>query len=92
MREPQKQLNIRISPELYEKVQDKCKNKLNISMSTLIKVFLQSFVSQEGVGFYIGEQDLKHLFNRWLLKKEVHKDKNGTGTFRRPRLKDLYDL
>ncbi len=88
----QKQLNIRINAELYEMAQYKCYLKFGIGLSPLIKVFLKSFVTQKGVGFYVGDDDLCQLFAKWLIKKRADKRKvNGFHGYG-PYLKDLYDL
>lgn len=88
----QKQITIRIDPELYEQVKNKCQSEWGIGMSPLIKIFLKSFVTQKGVGFYVGDQDLCKMFNTWLRKKEWDKTFKPKTPFPGPRLKDLYDL
>ena len=88
----QRQITIRVDEELYQAVKLKCKKQWGMGMSPLIKVFLKSFVTQAGVGFYVGGQDLSHLFNRWLMKKVWQKGGRDTTVFKRPRLKDLYEL
>ena len=88
----QKQLSIRLNEELYEAAKNKCNEQLGIGLSPLIKVFLKAFTTQRGVGFYIGDEDLSNLFNRWLMKKHFEKDKKEGHRFTHPRLRDLYDL
>jgi hypothetical protein len=97
---PQKKLTIVMNSDLYEMAQDKCYEQFGIGLSSLIKVFLKAFVSQSGVGFYIGDDDLCHLFSRWLAKqswgkaefrREWRKRRIGT-PFQGPRLKDIYNL
>lgn len=87
----QKQLNIRLNEDLYEMAQDKCYGQFGIGLS---------FTSQNGVGFYIGDDDLCKLFSRWLYKqswdkaefrKEWRKRRVGTPV-PGPRLKDIYNL
>lgn len=46
-----KTLTIRLDDSLHQKAKEKCKEKFNITLSSLIKVFLASFASQRGVGF-----------------------------------------
>ncbi len=87
-----KQLNVRMPEELYNKAHKKCKDKFDISLSALIKVFLTSFTTQKGLGFYIGDDDICQLFQRWIIKKRLHKDSKGGYVIPYPRLKDLYDL
>jgi len=78
--------------KLYEITQEKCFDQFGIGLSPLIKVFLKSFVSQIGVGFYVGDADLCHLFAKWLMKKNLHKGRKGDTHLPGPYLKDLYDL
>lgn len=97
---PQKKLTILMNGDLYDEAQEKCYCKLGIALSSLVKVFLKAFVSQRGVGFYIGDDDLCHLFSRWLMKKSWDKDEYRRDWRKRkagmpdrgPRLKDLYNL
>ena len=88
-----RQINIQLDDELYQQVRHKCKNRFGIGISPLIKIFLKSFVTQRGVGFYVGDEDLCELFARWLSKKQWEKGlpKNAF-RFPQPRLKDLYEL
>ncbi len=88
----QRQLNIRVDAQLYDMAQRKCDDKFGIGLSSLIKVFLKSFVTQKGVGFYIGDDDLCDLFAKWLMKKRFEKGKKGGSHDYGPYLKDLYDL
>ncbi len=92
MSKEQKRLNFLIDAELYKQFKSKCNMKYNITMSALLKVFIKSFVTQDGVGFVIGDQNLRRKFNSWLLKREAQKWPNSDGTFLDTRLKDLYDL
>ncbi len=87
-----KQINIRLDPDLYERAKTKCQDHFGIGLSPLIKVFLKSFVTQRGVGFYVGDQDLSRLFNRWLYKKSSEKNRRGCAPLPGPKLKDLYEL
>lgn len=61
-----KNLTVRIEKTLFDNAMKKCKTKFGISLSALIKVFLASFTSQKGVGFYVGDDDICQLFERWL--------------------------
>ena len=88
----QRQLTIRLDPKLYLMAKSKCKNQFGIGLSPLIKIFLKSFVTQKGVGFYVGDDDLCELFSDWLRKKRMEKDRKGCAPLLGPRLRDLYDL
>ncbi|MBN2306795.1 hypothetical protein JXD20_02320 [Candidatus Peregrinibacteria bacterium] len=88
-----KQINIRINEDLYQMVKFKCNQKFGISISPLIKIFLTAFVTQKGVGFYVGDDDLCHLIYRWLNKKKAEQGRSKNSIrMPGPRLKDLYDL
>lgn len=88
----QVQLTIRMDQELYDKAKAKCNERFGIGLSPLVKVFLKSFVTQRGVGFFIGDEDFCHLFNRWISKKSLERHQKGCTPLPGPRLKDLYDL
>lgn len=90
--EKQAQLNIRLNEDLYLAAQDKCNKEFGIGLAPLIKIFLRSYVTQEGVGFYVGNDDLCDLFKRWLMKKKSAKDLRGYAREPGPKLKDLYQL
>ena len=77
---------------LYKTVKEKCNKRLGITVSTLVKIFLKSFATQRGVGFYIGDEDLCALFNRWMSKRQFEKARGGRVAVIGPRLKDLYNL
>lgn len=91
-----RRITIRLDEELYQQVKLKCNSRLGIGMSPLIKVFLKSFVTQSGVGFYVGDADLRGLFNKWLFKKGLEKRLKKVAKNYTPlpgvRLKDLYEL
>ena len=87
-----KKITIILEDNLHKKANQKCKEKFNITLASLIKVFLVSFTSQKGVGFYVGDDDICQLFERWLREKQERKtNPNGFKVYP-PRLKDLYDL
>lgn len=88
----QKQLTVRVDEDLYEAAKLKCKDKFGIGLSPLIKVFLKSFISQKGVGFWMGDEDLCKLFNRWLYKKKIEQKGFDCDPVPGPRLKDIYQL
>ncbi|MBU0981991.1 hypothetical protein KKC94_04850 [Patescibacteria group bacterium] len=87
-----KKLTVVMDAELYDLAKDKCNSKFGIGLSPLIKVFLKSFVSQKGVGFFVGDEDLCNLFNRWLYKKGWEQVRKDGIPVPGSRLKDLYDL
>jgi len=88
----QKKFTIRINEDIYEAAKEKCENQLGISLSNLTKIFLRSFISQRGVGFYIGDDDLCGLFTKWLTKKQLIKSRGVTHYYAGPYLKDLFKL
>ena len=88
----QQQMTIRMDYKLYQMAKNKCKTQFGIGLSPLIKIFLKSFVTQKGVGFYVGDDDLCKLFTRWLGKKKMERYRKGCAPLPGPRLKDLYEL
>jgi hypothetical protein len=86
-----KQINIRLNVSLYETAKWKA-DKLGLPLGTLIRVFLKALCSQRGAGFYIGDQDLAHLFNRWMDKKQFEKMQGTRTAVIGPRLKDIFEL
>lgn len=87
-----KQITIRLEDDLHQRAKQKCKQKFNITLSSLIKVFLASFASQKGVGFYIGDDDICQLFERWLWQQYIFKKEPNAYKVYPTRLKDLYNL
>lgn len=85
------QLTIRLDEELYKTAKWKSE-KLGLPLSTLVRVFLKSFTTQRGVGFYVGDQDLAQLFNRWMSKRQFEKARGGRIAVLGPRLNDIFDL
>ena len=86
-----KQLTIRTDHETYRVAKWKA-DKLGLPLATLLRVFLKAFISQRGVGFYVGDQDLAHLVNRWMDKKQFEKMHGGRVAVIGPRLKDIFEL
>ncbi|MBN2306840.1 hypothetical protein JXD20_02545 [Candidatus Peregrinibacteria bacterium] len=86
-----KQITIRTDHETYRVAKWKA-DKLGLPLATLLRVFLKAFTSQRGAGFYIGDGDLAHLFNRWMDKKQFEKIHGGRVAVIGPRLKDLFEL
>jgi hypothetical protein len=56
-----KQINIRLNDD----------DRYGIGISPLIKVFLRSFVTQQGVGFWVGDAELSELFRSWVRTKDL---------------------
>ena len=87
-----KQVNIKLNKELYEKVKNKCTFQLGIGLSPLIKIFLTSFISQKGLGLYIGDEYLSNIVSRWIRKKKLQIYRKGSAPLPGPLLKEIYDL
>ena len=93
MGKKKKQFTIRVDFDVYELVKFKCNKKFGIGVTPLIQLFLRSFITQKGVGFYVGDDDLCNLFNQWLGKKMLEQGQSKkSAPFPGPRLKDLYKL
>ncbi len=86
-----KQINIRLDARLHEEAKWKA-GKLGLPLSTLIRVFLKAMTTQRGAGFYIGDQDLAQIFNRWMDKRQFEKMRGGRVAVIGPRLKDIFEL
>ncbi len=86
-----KQFTIRIDADVYETAKWKAE-KLGLPLATLIRVFLKAFITQKGVGFYIGDYDLCKLFNRWMSKRQFEKMRGGRVAVIGPKLKDIFEL
>ena len=84
-------LTVRMDEELYQMAKVKAK-KLGLPLATLVKVFLRSFITQKGVGFYVGDDDLTELFRRWMSKRQFEKDRGSRVAVIGPKLKDIFDL
>ncbi|OGC81098.1 MAG: hypothetical protein A2788_01225 [Candidatus Abawacabacteria bacterium RIFCSPHIGHO2_01_FULL_46_8] len=78
--------------ELYQLAKEKCKAQFGIGLSPLIKMFLRAFVTQRGIGFYVGDDDLCKLFNSWLVKKKMERGRKGCAPLPGPKLSDIYEL
>ena len=88
----QQQLTIRMNAELYQMAKNKCRQEFGIGLSPLIKIFLKAFVTQQGIGFFVGDEDLHNIFSRWLSKKSLERYRKGCAPLPGPKLKKLYDL
>ena len=90
-------MTLRLPKEIHEKAKVKCEDEFGIGLSQLLKIFLKTFVTQKGIGFYVGDDDLCLLITKWMSKRYYEKPAGGrerTGKYRAPgpRLKDIYDL
>ena len=86
----QQQLTIRMEPELYRLVKQKCNRELGVGISPLIKIFLKAFVTQDGVGFFVGNVELRRVFNNWLSKKYLEIGRKGSAPLPGPTARELY--
>ena len=85
-------MNIRLDAELYKMAKKKCKDQFGIGLGPLIKIFLRSFVTQRGIGFFVGDIDHREVISKWLTKKMLERGRKGCSPLPGPRLRDLYDL
>ena len=88
----QKQLTIRMDAKLYKMAKDKCNKEFGITLSPLVKIFLKSFVTQHGVGFFVGDEDLRKIILKWLSNKQFDKARGGKPIWWGPRIKDIYNF
>ena len=86
-----KSFTVSLDAELYRMAKWKA-DKLGFPLATLVRVFLKSFTTQSGVGFYVGDQDLVKLLNRWMSDRQFEKRGGGSMRFGGPRLKDIFEL
>lgn len=66
-------LTLRIEGELNEQAKFKCQRLFGIGVSTFIKLFLKSFVSQNHIGFYVGDDQFSDALNCELRKKRFNR-------------------
>ena len=90
----QHQLNIRVNQQLYAMVKNKCEREFGIGIAPLIKIFLKTFVTQDGLGFFVGDVQLRKLINNWILKKSSEKSNNGKECSHLfgPKLREIYRI
>lgn len=87
-------LTIRLDKELYKQVKYKADKELCMPLATLIRVFLKAFVTQTGVGFFVGNHDLTKLINKWVRHRQFERSR-GTRLnlkYNPHKLKDIFDL
>jgi hypothetical protein len=87
-----KQINIRLDAELYQLAKEKCEQKFEIGLGPFIKMFLRTFVSQKGFGFFIGDGDVFRTYNNWINKKRLEKSWGYNISLLGPYYKDLFKL
>jgi len=87
-----KQITIYLNEDLYEAVKQKCHDQLNVCMGTFIKIFLKAFVTQEGVGFFVGNEDLRKKFKSWLIQKHHEKEGPRDTWGSRPSFRDIFNI
>ena len=87
-----KKLTIVLDEDLYDIVKYKADKQLCMPLATLVRVFLKSFATQKGVGFFVGDQDLKELINKWVRHRDFERARDGRVTLNNVRLKDIFDL
>ena len=88
----QKQFSIRLHPELYNKAKQKCKDEYGMSLTPLIKIFLKTFITQDGLGFFVGNVQLRKVINSWLEKKSMEKHRQGCAPLPGPKLREIYRI
>ncbi|MFC1647369.1 hypothetical protein ACFL10_00035 [Patescibacteria group bacterium] len=92
MSKKQQQLNLRMDAEIYQTAKAKCQDQLGIGLATLVKVFLKAFTTQDGVGFFVGDVELRTVIRHWFNKKQMEIGRRGCAPLPGPLLKDLYDM
>lgn len=85
-------LTIRLDEDLYRQARQKADKKLCMPLATLIRVFLKSFVTQPGVGFFVGDHDLTDLINKWVSHRDFERLRDGRLTIKNIKLRDIFDL
>ena len=90
----QVKITVRLPKKLHQQAREKCQNEFGIGISHLLKIFLKAFVTQKGIGFYVGDDDLCRLISRWIVRREYECKNPRSGKYRAPgpRLKDIYEL
>lgn len=86
-----KTFTVTIDADLYGMAKWKA-DKLGFPLATLVRVFLKSFTTQRGVGFYVGDQDLVKMLNSWMHDRQFEKAGGGRMNVVGPRLKDIFEL
>jgi len=88
----QQQLNLRMDSKIYQRAKDKCKEEFGIGLATLVKVFLKAFVTQGGVGFFVGDVELRDMLRSWFGKKRLEAARKGCAPLPGVLMRDIYDM
>jgi len=87
-----KQMCFRIDEKLLKEAQHKAKSQFGIPLSALIKLFLRAFITQKGIGFYVGDEDLRKKFTSWILKTDLQRSRKGCFPLPGPNIKDIFEI
>jgi len=85
-------ITVRLDEDLYKQAKFKSDKKLCMPLATLIRVFLKAFISQKGVGFFVGDQELTEVINKWVRKRDFERSRNGRLSIINNKLRDIFDL
>lgn len=86
-------ITVRLDEDLYKQAKFKSDKRLCMPLATLLRVFLKAFVSQRGVGFFVGDHDLTELINKWVRHREFERSRNTRlNIYNSHKLKDIFDL
>lgn len=85
-------ITIRLDEDLYQLAKYKSDKQLCMPLATLIRVFLKSFVTQSGVGFFVGDHDLTDLINKWVRHRDFERKRDGRLTIHNMKLRDIFNL
>lgn len=85
-------ITIRLDEDLYKQAKIKADKKLCMPLATLVRVFLKAFVTQSGVGFFVGNHDLTELINKWVSHRKFEKMHGGRVNMNYIKLRDIFDL
>jgi antitoxin component of RelBE/YafQ-DinJ toxin-antitoxin module len=85
-------ITIRLDEDLFKEAKYKADKILCMPLATLIRVFLKAFTTQKGIGFFVGEQDLVELINKWIHHRQFERESEKRYTIHNNRLRDIFDL
>jgi hypothetical protein len=92
MSDKKKKLTVVLDEDLYKQAKLKSDKKLCMPLATLVRVFLKAFVTQKGVGFFVGESELTELINKWVRHRDFERSRDGRVTIHNNKLRDIFDL